>query len=66
MIKSNQDSMRGTITLLTTTVIPKISLLHRSRHCTQPQLKFFPPVQFTVALELSHRGDEDCLADPCL
>lgn len=55
--------MHGTISLLTTVVIPQISPFQCARNYTQPQIEFFPPVQFSVA-EMSHKGDEDSLADP--
>lgn len=63
--KINQDLIHGTISPLTTAVIPKISLFQHARNYTEPQLKFFPPVQSSVA-EVSHGGDEDSLADPYL
>lgn len=63
--KINQDLIHGPILLLTTAFIPKISLFQRTRNYTQPQLEFFPPIQSSMA-EVSHRGDEDSLADPYL
>lgn len=64
-LKINQDLIHGPISLLTTAYIPKISLFQCTRNYTQPQLEFFPPIQSSMA-EVSHRGDEDSLADPYL
>lgn len=62
--KISQDLIHGPISLLATAVTPKISLSLCARNYTDiPQLEFFPPIQSSVA-EVSHRGDDDSLADP--